>query len=80
MERFHIIEDGAAILVSKGVYRQTKGYHKGFAVFAGWGSGFIRLHANGGTSLPNVRHDGLDIGRLRTENNPLGRLLLVRLP
>lgn len=71
MERFHVIDDVAVILRSKGVYRQAKAYRRGIALFAGYGSGFIRLHRDGGTSLPSVTwegHDGPD-----TTYDKLGR-------
>lgn len=54
MERFHVIDDAAVILRSKGVYRQAKVFRRGQELFAGYGSGFIRLLARNGTSLPNV--------------------------
>jgi hypothetical protein len=60
MERFHLIEDAAAILVSKGVYKQAKMYRRGIGLYVGHGNGFIRLYKDGGTSLPSVRWDGHD--------------------
>jgi hypothetical protein len=54
MERFHVIDDAAVILRSKGVYRQAKVYRRGKELFAGHGGGFVRLLANNGTSHPNV--------------------------
>ena len=60
MERFHIIDDAAVILRSKGVYRQAKVYYRGDDVFAGWGNGFIRLLRGSATTHPNVSWDGID--------------------
>lgn len=60
MERFHVIEDAAVILRSKGVYRQAKAYKRGIGLYAGYGNGFIRLYKNGGTSLPSVSWEGHD--------------------
>lgn len=60
MERFHLIEDAAAILVSKGVYKQAKVYQRGGALFASYGAGFIRLYKNG-TSLPTVRCEDVEV-------------------
>ena len=60
MERFHVIDDVAVILRSKGVYRQAKAYKRGIDLFAGYGSGFIRLYKDGGTSLPTVSWEGHD--------------------
>lgn len=54
MERFHIIEDGAAILRSRGNFRQSKIYSRGSDVYASWGGGYIKLLGGGGTSNPNV--------------------------
>lgn len=60
MDRFHIIDDGAAILFSKGVYRQAKVYRRGKDVFAGYGAGFIKLGTATLTSLPAVAYYGLE--------------------
>jgi len=60
MERFHVIEDAAVILRAKGVYRQAKAYRRGIGFYAGYGSGFIRLYRDGGTSVPNVAWEGHD--------------------
>lgn len=54
MMRFHIIDDAAIILRSKGVFRQAKAYTRDGGLYAGYGSGFIRLSVDGHTSLPNV--------------------------
>lgn len=54
MERFHVIEDGACITFSKGIYRQVKVYRRGHDVFAGWANGFVKLGPSSGTSNPNV--------------------------
>lgn len=59
MDRFHIIDDAAAILVAKGVYRQVKVYQRGGALYAAYGAGFIRLYKNG-TSLANVRCEDVE--------------------
>lgn len=71
MERFHIIDDAAAILVSKGVYRQAKVYRRGKDLFAGHSGGFIRLYREG-TSLPNVRLDAIDVPGRRVNFDNLG--------
>ncbi|TPN26601.1 hypothetical protein FKO01_25335 [Mesorhizobium sp. B2-3-3] len=77
MERFHEIPDGAAILVTKaGVYRQVKIFSRGGEVYAGHGTGFIRLFKNGGTSTPTIRYAGLDLAGHKTSEDALGRLLL----
>lgn len=68
MERFHIIDDGAVILRSKGNYRQAKVYQRGGHVYGGWAGGYVRLLQGSGTSNPNVgwleiEADGVTIAR-----------------
>lgn len=75
MERFHVIEDAAAILASKGVYKQVRVYRRGRELYAAHGGGFIRLYDKG-TSLPNIRVEDLDIGA-PTETDHFGKLLLA---
>lgn len=60
MDLFHVIEDVQIITRSKGVYKQTKVYRRGDKLYAGHGSGFIMLRANGGTSHPDVAWVELD--------------------
>ncbi|PBB75187.1 hypothetical protein CK227_10370 [Mesorhizobium sp. WSM4308] len=77
MERFHEIPDAAAILVTQaGVYRQVKLYRRGDEVYAGQGTGFIRLFRNGGTSTPHTKYAGLDLAGLRADEDRLGRLII----
>lgn len=54
MNLFHVIDDAAVVLRSKGVYRQAKVYRRGEHLFGAFGSGFISLHKGGGTSRPDV--------------------------
>lgn len=63
---FSIVEGEVAILTSKGVFRQTTVYKRRGGIYAKWGSGFIRLRSDGGTSIPNVRVETL------TWEGPLG--------
>ncbi len=67
MERFHIIEDGACILYSRGVYRQVKVYRRGKDVFAAFGAGFIKLGGSSGTSNPNVAWRGVEAEQVVTD-------------
>ena len=55
MERFHVIDDAAAILRVKGVYRQVKLYRRGDALFAGYGAGFDKLS-------PGMEHREIGFG------------------
>jgi len=72
MNRFHVIDDGAVILRSRGVFRQAKVYRRGADVFAAWGAGFIRLLANSGTTVPHVSWDDLEAADVTTDT-PKGR-------
>jgi len=56
---FHLIPDVQVVLRNRGVYRQAKLYHRRRAVYAGWGSGFIKLLPSGNTSVPNACYDKL---------------------
>lgn len=60
MQRFHIIDDAAVILRSKGVYRQAKVYRRGDDVYAGWSNGFIRLLRGSATTHPSVSWDSIE--------------------
>jgi len=68
---FHIVDDGVVVLRSKGVWKQTKAYTREIegerAVFAGHGSGFIRLFRNGGTSVPTISWDQVELPNLKTD-------------
>lgn len=74
MERFTIIDDEAVVLRSKGVYRQAKLYRRGKELFAGWGGGFIGLHASGTTSKPDI--SWLEVSVQHT-NKLTGRLSIL---
>lgn len=62
MERFHVVEDAAVILRSRGVYKQAKVYLRGSAVYAGAAGGFVRLYRDGGTGVPSLSWDDIDMG------------------
>lgn len=57
---FHVIDGAQAILCSKGVYRQVALYRREDRVYAKWGSGFVRLGSDGGTSVPHVSWRAID--------------------
>jgi hypothetical protein len=61
MERFHIVEDAAVILRTKGVFRQAKVYLRGRDVYASAGGGYVRLYKGGGTGAPNISWDDIDL-------------------
>lgn len=76
MNRFHVITDAAVIIRSKnGVYRQAKVYRRGEDLYAGYGSGFVRLMSNSGTSMPNVSWDEIDAD-CEITTSKLGRLMV----
>lgn len=76
MDRFHLVQDAAAILVSKGVYRQAKVYRRGKELFAAYGAGFIRLYREG-TALPNLRCEAIDVPNQRVAYDAFGRASLA---
>lgn len=75
MTLFHIVEDAQIVLRSKGVYRQVKMYQRVGELYAGWGSGFIGLRRDHGTTLPNVSWETLDAPGVVTTRRD-GRLVL----
>ncbi|MEM9762128.1 MAG: hypothetical protein AAF968_06415 [Pseudomonadota bacterium] len=60
MDRFHKIEDGAAIIRSKGVFRQVDIYRRGTRIYAKYGAGFVGLMTGGTTTKTDVRWFGVD--------------------
>ena len=72
MERFQIVEDAAAIVLARGVYRQVKVFRRGKDLYAANGSGFIRLYRGGSTSLPNVAWKDIDLCGARMGERNLG--------
>ncbi len=78
MNRFHVIDDAAVILRTKGVYRQAKVYsHKEgsqAALYAGYAGGFIGLRSNGGTTKPDVSWTEIEAGP--TTEGQFGKLVL----
>lgn len=57
---FHVIDGAQAVLHSKGVYRQAALYRREDRIYAKWGSGFVRLGADRGTSVPSVSWYAID--------------------
>ena len=62
MKSFHVIEDGAAITLCKGIWRQSKIYRRNGVIYAQHGGGYIRLFRGGGTSIPHVSWKEIDAG------------------
>ena len=56
---FHVIEDAFVIVRRRGVFRQAKVFARGDKIYAGYGSGFVRLFASGTSSLPDLLWEDL---------------------
>lgn len=61
MERFHIIDEAECIIRNGSVYKQVKVYQRAGAIYIGIAGGFVRLYAGGGTGLPKVHWDDIEI-------------------
>lgn len=68
MERFHVVDEAAVILRSKGVFKQAKAYIRGRAVYAGASGGFVRLYKGGGTSMPNISWEDIDLNGIGADS------------
>lgn len=77
MIRFHVIDDAAVILRRNGVYRQSKVFRRGDALYAAYGAGFLRLMGNSGTSVPSISWDDIDAG-CETMVDRMGRLTVAQ--
>jgi len=55
---FHIVEDSFAIVRCKGVWRQTKIYHRQGKLFTAFGGGYVKLYKHG-TSRPDIFVDDI---------------------
>lgn len=58
---FHIIDGAQVIMRSRGVFHQKKVYIRGDRLFAGWGTGFVRIGPHDSTSAPNVSGETIDL-------------------
>lgn len=61
MDRFHVADEAAVIMRSKGVFRQAKVFLRGKDIYAGHGGGFVRLYKGGGTSSPALSWVDIDL-------------------
>lgn len=66
------IDGATALLRSRGVYRQTTLHHRNEAIYAKWGSGFLRLGIAGATSSPYVSWLDIDPGEHNNFSIPDG--------
>jgi hypothetical protein len=74
MSFFKHVEGEAAVLVSRGLYRQTDLYTRDGYLYAKHGNGFARLMADGATTVPNLRLDFLTWSGPALARDALGRL------
>ena len=72
MTRFEPLDDIVVILHQRGLYRQVSAYQRGQRFYAKHRGGFIRLYANGATSLPYISWESHEIDNVTVDN--LGRL------
>lgn len=57
MTLFQRVEDGFAVLLKSGVYRQVELLHRGDFLYAAHGGGFVKLLQNGHTTVPGILWD-----------------------
>ena len=72
---FTVIPDAAAVMVSKGIYKQAKIYDYRGKLYASHGSGFILLKTAGTTSLPNIRWEEIEVPWKQHKRNNVGHLV-----
>lgn len=78
MHRFHLVDEAAVILQSKGVYRQVKVFRRENGLYAAHGSGFVRLYENHGTSHPTLRWDDIELpGNVSYTAGQFGKLEII---
>jgi hypothetical protein len=58
---FHIIDDAHVVMKAGGVFYQKKVFIRGDRLFAGWGSGFVRIGPIDSTSRPKVSWESIDL-------------------
>lgn len=66
MDYFSPIPEGQAIILSRGVYRQSAVFSRAGKVYAKYGAGFVRLMQGGASSHPNIRWVDIDTGEIKT--------------
>lgn len=80
MDRFHVIQDAAVILVRASVYKQAAVYQRAGALYCGHGGGFVRLYENHNTGVPSLRWDDIELPGVASvaqlEKDGLGKLAL----
>lgn len=72
MPAFHIIPDSYVIVRERGVWRQTKLFHRDGQLYAGLKGGFVQLRRQGGTTIPNISWDEIDGVRFVENRGAIG--------
>jgi hypothetical protein len=79
MDRFTSIDDAAVIVYSGGVFRQSKVFRRGLALYCQHGAGFVRLYADHVTGVPKLRWEEIEVEGVSTaalKPDPHGKLSL----
>jgi hypothetical protein len=72
MDLFTEVQDGVAILISKGVFTQVPLYRRGNMLYCKHGAGYLKLLAGGITTRPDVKWLDFNVGTdFRHETTPL---------
>ena len=74
---FHEIEDAIIITRSKGVHKQCKAFQRKGFVYVQIGGGFVMMRRNGGTNLPHVMWEDIEL-RIDTVFDELGRMAVKK--
>lgn len=74
---FQEIEGEVAILSANGVYKQVPLFKRAGYIYAKHGGGFVRLCADGSTSMPKVRIDTITWTNGVLGKDALGRLAII---
>ena len=75
MNLFTIIEDGHAILLQRGVYKQTTLFERHARVYARHAGGFIGLRKDHGTTVPSIRCEHVEAAE-QFAFDELGRMIV----
>jgi hypothetical protein len=70
MTSFSLVYEGHVILTERGVYRQVHLYKRGEQLFAGIRNGFVRLLAQGSTTVANIHWTAIE--GVHTDEDYLG--------
>lgn len=75
MSLFTPIEDGHAILLQRGVYKQTPLFKRHGRVYARHAGGFIGLREDHGTTVPSIRWEHVEAAE-KFASDILGRMII----